>query len=187
MFGTGVKTISSGLTIFPDHKTQKIMKTIILSAFMAFAVIANAQTERVEKAATEDQQKERMMKTLDLNEKETEKAYPIITQYRSEQKMYRQKQMKLMRSSEVRSEKMSEKDIERQQRMKFEARRDKLEMDQKYYDQLLEVVPASKVEKMMEEKQERTKDRVRRVKNMRENDRSDEMRSKPVKQKRERR
>ena len=148
------------------------MKSLFLMLFFGAATIANAQATREKMELKETPQSrpgfeqshkfqnaEEMAKGLNISLEEAEKAWAIYTEYQAERKNFNQKKRDSMRSSKLAEEKMTDQVYEKRHRMGFDLRREQINLDEKYYNQLLEVLAASKVHELLKQERYRNYDR----------------------------
>ncbi len=149
------------------------MKTLFLMLFFGAATLANAQTDRDNMSLKETKQTrtmgseqsqkfqnaEEVAKGLNITAGEAEKVWSIYTEYRSAGKKLMEKNRESMKRSKAGGEKMTNQEYEKTHRAGFETRRERINLDETYYNRLLEVLPASKVHLLL--KQDRKRKPVR--------------------------
>lgn len=139
------------------------MKHLFLVLLFATSTIVNAQST---KESQNDQQlrepdrvsprntqqfinAEEIEKELMISQPESEKVWAIYTEYKSARKSLLEKKRERMKSNKAGNQKMTDKDYEMVQRSSFDAQRERINLDEAYYNQFLEILPASKVHQLM--------------------------------------
>ncbi|NEN24180.1 hypothetical protein G3O08_11770 [Cryomorpha ignava] len=164
------------------------MKHLFLILLFGAATVANAQTNKgnssvqqsrtAETIAPDQPQEfanaEELAKGLSLSKEEAERVWLKYTEYKSAKKNLMEKKGKSMKRIKSGSEKMSDADYESAYRAGLEMQRERIKLDESYYNQFLEILPASKVHQLLmnernnrkhlrdiEDKPEQTRTRIR--------------------------
>lgn len=143
------------------------MKTVFLALLMSSAFLVNAQTDSKTSTASsqesvEQVRKERsnlqafnnsseIAKALEISENEAQKVWAQYEEYNLAKKELKdQHKVAGKRTREVSgSEKASDEQIEAAYRNRLQAKRDKIDLDENYYNKFLEILPASKVQTLI--------------------------------------
>lgn len=138
------------------------MKILFLTALLGAATLVNAQTtkdnlsvqesKQTERMAAESQQfnsAEELAKGLAISQADAEQVWSKYTAYKAAKKDLMEKKRETMKSIKSGSEKMSDQDYEKAYRTNLETQRKRLDLDESYYDQFLQIIPASKVHQLL--------------------------------------
>lgn len=166
------------------------MKTLLFTMLLGVATITNAQTnkdnlnvqqskETVRVSPSQEPEftnAEELAKGLSISQDEAEKVWTKYTEYKSARKTLMEKKRESMKGFKSSGEKMSDKDYEMAYRTGLETQRERINLDESYYDLFLKILPASKVHMLLmndrnnkkhfrnnERKQEQTQNRMKQA------------------------
>lgn len=139
------------------------MKTVLFTLLLGVATIANAQTNRdnlnvqqakdTERVSSDQETQfnsaEELAKGLEISPEEAEKVWMKYSEYKSAVKNLMGKKRDTMKGLKSGGEKMSDKDYETAYRAGLETKRERINIDESYYNQFLEMLPASTVHKLL--------------------------------------
>lgn len=139
------------------------MKHLFFTLLIGAATLANAQTTKdnlnvqqskeTEKTSYGQPQQfanaEEIAKELAISPADAEKVWTKYTEYKSAKKNLMEKRRESMKSIKSGNEKMSDKDYEIAFRTSLATQRERIDLDEAYYDQFLKIIPASKVNQLL--------------------------------------
>lgn len=136
------------------------MKNLFLALTLISATLVSAQPtqDRMKTRASEegvarewkgDRQQffnsEEMAKALELDQETAEKAWETYSEYQDSKKAVMESMRNERKAMQARGEKMTDADYEKAYRTRLEVQRERIRLDEAYYDKFLEIMPASKV------------------------------------------
>ena len=132
------------------------MKNLFLVICLASATLLSAQssnemTNQPERQSAElaFQNADEIAETLEISQAEAKLVWNKYAEYHRAKEGLKGKNRELMLGVRNGAEKMSDADYERAYRGRIETQREKINIDEDYYNQFLEILPASKVHTLM--------------------------------------
>lgn len=140
------------------------MKNVFLALILITATIANAQPtqERIKTRDSEnppskewshDQPQfdnaEEMAKALEIDQATAERAWITYSEYIDSKKALMEPMRNERKKMKSLGEKVTDADYEKAYRTKLEVERKRISLDESYYNRFLEILPASKIHKML--------------------------------------
>lgn len=131
------------------------MKLIAMTILMGVATLAHSQTAKENQ--TLEQKKitpiarnaDELAEQLDISPEQAAKAWPIYTEYNTDQKMLDDKRMDAMRAQRASKKEMTDAEIEKSFYDHINSQREALDMNEAYFKKFMEVLPANKSVSLM--------------------------------------
>ena len=123
-------------------------KLLILGAAVLFISSSFAQESK-----TEDQSRkiEHIMELIDVDKVTAQKTADLLDEFKEQKKMAHESRKSEKEYNRENLDNMSDDEIEKIHREKFNDQRAMIDLDEDYYNQFLEILPASKVETLLKE------------------------------------
>lgn len=146
------------------------MKNLFLAFILLTATIANAQpAQKQMKSRTAEEQAskewrndqlqfsntEEMAKVLEIDQATADQAWKIYTEYKESSKALMATMRTERKEMQSRGEKMTEADYEKGYRTKLGVQRKRIDLEESYYNRFLEIMPASKIQKLLKSNKNR--------------------------------
>jgi len=136
-------------------------KLLILSAAAIFALSAVAQETLAETETKEDRKVEHIMELVDVDQATAEKAAALLDEFKEIKMDAREQRMEEKKALKGKMEEMGDDEIEKLHRQRFEDQRAMIDLEESYYNKMLELMPATKVEKLLKESREHARKKMR--------------------------
>lgn len=136
-------------------------KLLIIGAAAIFATGAIAQETLAETETKEDRKVEHIMELVDVDQSTAEKAAALLDEFKAEKGEAREKRMEEKKALRSEMEEMGDDEIEKLHRQRFEDQRAMIDLEESYYNKMLELMPAAKVETVLKEARKHGREKMR--------------------------
>lgn len=136
-------------------------KLLILSAAVIIATSTFAQDKLADEARDENNKVEHIMELVDVDRSTAEKAATLLDEFKGIKKEAREKHMDEKKALKGKIEEMGDDEIEKLHRQRFEDQRAMIDLEETYYNKMLELMPATEVEKLLKESREHARKKMR--------------------------
>lgn len=140
------------------------MRNVFLALILITATVANAQPgqERMKSRTSEERPSkelrynqpqfsnvEEMAKALEIDKATADGAWKTYSEYKDSKKVLMETMRNERKEMKARGEKMTDAEYEKAYRTRLDVQRRRISIDESYYNRFLEIMPASKVHKML--------------------------------------
>lgn len=135
-------------------------KGIILFSAILISAYGFSQTTEASTAEKETRKVEHIMESLDVDEGTASKLSTLLDEFKAERKAVFEDKKTEKAEMKEKMESMSDDEIEKIHREKFNDQRAMVDMEEQYYNRFLEIAPASKVETLLREERKHMRKRM---------------------------